>query len=132
MDRLIRLNGWHRYVFHFKINETDLSLILNKKPFQEIKYFKYKPETGWFKWAKEKPPVYFESPQPPPWKSSGEVFEVLYDISSGEIEPEWFNIEQWDNPKVYLYIVRDVYRLRLFVYSNKLGEAYFIDNRAPD
>jgi len=129
MDRKIRWQGWHRYVFHFKIDEEDLSLILKRKPFQEIKYFKYNPETGWFNWAKEEPPNYFESPQPPPWKSSS---EVLYDISSGEIEPEWFNIEQWDNPKVYLYIVRDVYRLRLFVYSNKLGEAYFIDYRSPD
>ena len=34
MDRLIRWNGWHRYVFHFKIDEADLPSILNSKPFQ--------------------------------------------------------------------------------------------------
>jgi hypothetical protein len=128
-DRLIRWNGWHRFVFHFKIDEEDLSLILNKKPFKEIQYFRYNPETGWFKWAKEKPPNYFESPQPPHWKSSS---GVLYDISSGEIEPEWLSIEQWDNPKVYLYIVRDVYRLRFLAYNKELGEAYFVDYRSPD
>ena len=57
---------------------------------------------------------------------------TLYNIRSGEAEPEWFNIEQLDSPKVYVYIVRDVYRLRLLVYSKKLGEAYFIDYRSPD
>ena len=33
MDRLIRWNGWHRFVFHFKIDESDLSSIINSKPF---------------------------------------------------------------------------------------------------
>ena len=130
MDRSVRhLGGWHRYVFRFKIDEADMSLILNSWPFQEIQYFRYNPKTGWFKWANEKPPDYFESPRPHPWESSG---GPLYNISSGEIEPEWFNIEQWDNPKVYLYIVRDVYHLRFLVFNNKLGEAYFIDLRSPD
>ena len=120
MDRLIRWRGWHRYVFHFKIDEADLSPILNSWPFQEIKYFKYSPEYGGLE---------IESLQNTPWESFG---WTLYNIRSGKAEPEWFNVEQWDSPKVYLYIVRDVYRLRLLVYNKKLGEAYFIDYRSPD
>lgn len=129
MDRLTMSRGWHRYVFRFKINESDLSHILNSWPFQELRYFRYIPETGGLEWAKEEPPDYSESLQPPPWESSGMQF---YKIRSGESEPEWFNIEQWDSPKVYLYMVRDVYRLRFLVYNQKLGEAYFIDCRSPD
>jgi hypothetical protein len=130
MDRRVRyLGGWHRYVFRFKIDEADLSPILNSWPFHEIRYFRYNPETGALEWANEEPPDYSESLHPPPWESSGMQF---YNIRSGESEPEWCNIEQWDNPKVYLYIVRDVYRLRFLVYNNKLGEAYFIDLRSPD
>jgi len=125
MDRLIR---WHRYVFHFKIDEADLSPILNSWPFQEIRYFRYNPETGWLKWAKEEPPDYSQSLNPPPWTSFG---TQLYNIRSGETEPEWFNLEQWDSPKVYVYDIRiDARRLRLFVYNKKLGEAYFIDYRS--
>jgi len=120
MDRLIRWDGWHRYVFNFKIDEADLSPILNSWPFQEIKYFKYSPEYGGIK---------IGGLQNTPWEMEG---MTLYNIRSGEAEPEWFNIEQLDSPKVYVYIVRDVYRLRLLVYSKKLGEAYFIDYRSPD
>ncbi len=65
MDRLIRWHGWHRYVFHFKSDEADLSPILDSWPFQEIKYFKYSPEYGGLEWAKEEPPDYFQSPNPP-------------------------------------------------------------------
>lgn len=130
MDRLVRyIGGWHRYVFHFKIDEADLSTILSSRLFQEIRYFIYNPETGWLTWAKEEPPDYLESLQPPPWESSG---MELYNIRSGETEPEWFNVEQWDSPKVYVFVVRDVYRLRFLVYNKKLGEAYFIDYRSPD
>jgi hypothetical protein len=127
MGRLIRWTGWHRYVFHFKIDEEDLLPILDSWPFQELKYFKYSPEYNGLEWAKEEPPDYSQSLNPPPWESSS---MQLYNIRSGESKPEWFNLEQWDSPKVYVYDVRiDARRLRLLVYNKKLGEAYFIDYR---
>jgi hypothetical protein len=129
MDRLIRWQGWHRYIFHFKIDKADLSSILNSWPFQEIRYFRYNPSNGILEWAKGDLSDYSQNLQPTPWMQ----FSMhLYNTSSGDTEPEWFNIENWDSPKVYLYVVKDVYRLRFLVYNNKLGEACFIDYRSPD
>jgi hypothetical protein len=135
IHRSIRyIGGWHRYVLHFKIDEADLSPILNvqhsmfvPRPFQELQYFEYDPVTGHLTWAKEL--QHIEGMPPFPRESFG---MYLYNIGSGETAPEWFNVEQWDNPKVYVYVVRDVYRLRFLVYNQKLGEAYFIDWRSPD
>jgi hypothetical protein len=123
MYRLAGWRGWHRYVFHFKIDEADLSPILNSWPLQEIRHFKYNPETSILSWE---PIDFFKNLQLP---SSRE----LYNIRSGESGPEWFNLEQWDNPQAYKYTVRgEVRRLRLLVYNKKLGEAYFIDCRSTD
>jgi hypothetical protein len=128
MDRKIRWQGLHKYVFHFKIDEEDLSLILKREPFQEIKYFKYTTGTGIIEWSKGFPD-YSQNLQPTPWIQ----FSMhLYNTSSRDIEPEWFNIEQWDNPKVYLYMVRDIYRVRFLIYNKEFGESYFIDYRSPD
>lgn len=120
MDRLTRWRGWHRYVFHFKIDEADLSPILNSWPFQEIRHFKYNPEYGSLSW------------EPPDFKSLQPSSHMqLYNIRSGKSGPEWFNLEHWDSPKVYVYAVRvDARRYRLLVYNKKLGEAYFIDYRS--
>ena len=119
MYRLAGWRGWHRYVFHFKIDEADLSPILNSWPFQEIQHFTYNPETGSLSWeslVKNLP--------------TSSVTQ-LYNIRSGESEPEWFNLEHWDSPKVYVYAVRvAARRYRLLVYNKKLGEAYFIDYRS--
>jgi len=123
MDRRTRWwRGRHKYVFHFKIDEEDLSHILNSWPFQEIQHFKYNPETSMLSWE----PPDFKRLQPPSSRQ-------LYNIRSGESGPEWFNLEQWDSPKAYKYMVRsDVHRLRLLVYNKKLREAYFIDYRSQD
>ena len=134
MGLLARSRGRHTYVFHFKIDEADLSPILNvqhsiflSRPFQELQYFRYSPETGSLEMAEELQHIEGMSPIP------RESFGIdLYKIRSGETEPEWFNLEQWDSPKAYVYVVRDVYRLRFLVYNEKLGEAYFIDYRSPD
>jgi hypothetical protein len=124
MDRRTRWwRGNHEYVFHFKIDEADLSLILNSWPFQEIQHFKYNHEIGMLSWE---PIDFFKNLQLP---SSRE----LYNIRSGESGPEWFNLEQWDNPQAYKYTVSgEVRRLRLLLYNKKLGEAYFIDCRSTD
>ena len=123
MDRLIRWNGWHRYVFHFKIDEADLPSILNSKPFQEIRHSKYNPKTSMLSWE----PIDFKNTLQLP--SSRQ----LYNIHPVESVPEWFNLEQWDSPKAYKYLVRTgVHRLRLLIYNKELREAYFIDYRSPD
>lgn len=133
MDLLARSLGRHTYVFHFKIDEADLSPILNvqhsifvPRPFQELQYFRYSSENGHLTWAEEL--QHIEGMAPIPRMS----FSIdLYKIHYGETEPEWFDLAKWDSPKAYVYEVRDVYRLFL-VYNKNLGEAYFIDYRSPD
>lgn len=124
MDRSTKWwRGWHRYVFYFKIDEEDLSHILNSWPFQEIRHFKYNPETGMLSWD---PTDFKKSLQLPSSRQ-------LYNIRHGESLPEWFNLEQWDSPKAYKYMVRnDAHRFRLLFYNKEPGEAYFIDYRSQD
>ena len=117
MDRLIRWNGWHRYVFHFKIDEADLSPILNSKPFKEVSEFKY-TGSGHLSWEYLGP-------------GSQQGFS-LYTKTGTSSVPNWFKLQNWENPKVYLYMVRDIFRVRFLIYNKELGEAYFIDYRSPD
>lgn len=117
MDRLIRWNGWHRYVFYFKIDEADLSLIINSKPFKEVSEFEY-TGSGYLSWEYLGP-------------GSRQGF-LLYPQTGRSPAPEWLELQNWENPKVYLYMVRDIYRVRFLIYNKELGEAYFIDYRSPD
>jgi len=117
MDRLIRWNGWHRYVFHFKIDEADLSSILNSKPFKEVSEFKY-TGSGHLSWEYLGP-------------GSRQGFS-LYMQTDRSPAPNWFKLQNWESPKVYLYMVRDIYLVRFLIYNKELGEAYFIDYRSPD
>jgi hypothetical protein len=117
MDRKIRWQGWHRYVFHFKIDEADLPLILKSKPFKEVSEFKY-TGSGHLSWEYLGP-------------GSRQGFS-LYMQTGTSPAPNWFKLQNWENPKVYLYMVRDIYRVRFLIYNKELVEAYYIDYRSPD
>jgi hypothetical protein len=117
MDRQVSWLGSHRFVFHFKIDEEDLSPIINSKPFKEVSEFEY-TGSGHLSWEYIGP-------------GSQQGFS-LYMQTGSSPAPEWFELQNWENPKVYLYMVRDVYRLRFLIYNKELGEAYFIDYRSPD
>jgi len=131
MDRrveLLGLVGAHRYVLHFRIDKEDLWPIVNSKQFKEVQYIEYDDESGLLRWAEEPPPNPY-SEEPLSWKT---VSLSLYSLRSGETDPAWFSLEQWDSPKVYVLEDRNVYRARFLVYNEQLGEAYFIDYRMPD
>lgn len=117
MDRLIRWNGWHRYVFYFKIDEADLSSIINSKPFKEVSEFEY-TGSGLLSWEYLGP-------------GSQQGFSLYTQTGTSPV-PNWFKLQNWENPKVYLYMVKDIYRARFLIYNKELGEAYFIDHRSPD
>jgi len=116
VDRPFKLLG-HRYILHFLIDEADLFPILNSKPFREVQHIEY-TENGGLWWGDH-----------PMGNRHG---LSLYSLRSGETEPEWFNLEQWDSPKVYVLEEEDVIRMRLLIYNKELGEAYFIDYRLPE
>ncbi len=115
MDHPFRLIG-HRYILNFHIDEADLSLIINSRPFKQVQYIEYN-QNGLLWWG--------DHP-----KGSRHGF-TLYRLHSGETEPEWFRLEQWDSPKVYV-VESKRYRIRILVYNDDLSEAYFIDYLNPD
>jgi len=119
--------GDYMYVLHFRIDEPDLLPILNSRPFREIQYIKYDSTTGSLSYAEEDP----YSLRPAIRRAVGRGFG-LYDVCRGEREPEWFNLEQWDSPKVYMWEKEriDLYHVRLLVFNKELGEAHFIAVRA--
>ncbi len=80
------------------------------------------------RWAEEAPPDPY-SQEPFSWKTTS---LHLYSLRSGETDPDWFTLEQWDSLKVYVWEQEKVFRVRFLVYNEQLGEAYFIDYRVPD
>lgn len=111
LHRPFELSG-HRYVMHFKINKTDLELILNSRRFKEMMSF---------------------------WYRNG-ILSLRMDTSHGggslplfrerQHHPKWFRPDQWDNPKVYRFKERNIeYRenMKILIYNEKLNEAYFIE-----
>ena len=115
MDHHFELIG-HRYILYFHINEADLSPILNSRPFKEVQYVEY-TENGLLLWGDH--PIGIRHSL------------LLYRLHSGETVPDWFRLDQWDSPKVYV-VWSKRYRLRLLVYNKELSEAYFIDYLGPD
>ena len=117
IDRQISWLGWHRFVFNFKIDEADLPSILKSKPF------------------KEAPDIEYTGSGQPRWEYPGPGSRLgfpLYKPTGISPAPKWFNLQQWDSPKVHVFHEEHVIRTRLLVYNKKLGEAYFIGYRSPD
>lgn len=116
MDRRVSLRGTHRYVFHFRIDKLDLSPILSSRSFQEVPHVDF---TG-------KGQLWWGDP------NESQHGLGLYSPSCKGRAPEWFHLQQWDRPKVYVFYEKDVIRHRLLVYNENLAEAYFIDVRLPN
>lgn len=137
MDRHVPLRGFlgkHRYLFHFSIDEADLSLILNSRPFKEVQSIKYNDKNGILSWGDEPTIItgYTDSVTSHTSVKQRGLSLLLYNVHSEERAPEWFSLEQWANPKVYVFEQREVIRIRILVYHKNLGEAYFVDWRGPD
>jgi hypothetical protein len=118
----------HRYVFNFLIDKSDISKIIKSKPFKEFQQIEYSDENGVLTWG-DNPKLDFENRILTLIGHGG--FE-LYNRRFGEHTPEWFKLDEWKSPKVYVFSRQDVTRNRVLVYNEELGEAYFIDYRFPD
>ena len=116
MDRRISVFGSHWYVFQFRVDKQDLSLILNSRAFQKVPSIKF-TESGQLWWGD-------------PMKG-GHSLSLYYPVTKRHA-PVWFNLRQWNSPNVYVIFNEHVIRSRLLVYNENLGEAYFIDVRLPD
>lgn len=113
--RSVVLNTGHTYVLGFDIGKEDLSLILGSEPFTEIEDVSYNDDSGTFAFG----------------TASRGMTITLYERNEGERAPEWFELNTWDNFRVYL--VEDAglgwYRMRLLLYREDLGRAYFIEHK---
>lgn len=111
--------GDYTYILHFHIDRADLSLILSSRPFKEIQYIEYDAKTGSLSWGDH--------------RFGNRAGLILYSPHSGQTYPEWFSLERWDNPRVYISEKEraDLYQVQLLVYNEEVGEAYFISVRAP-
>ena len=113
------LNAVYNCVLRFDISKSDLFLILASEPFQEISYVKYTDDVGILSYGKNR-------------NSSGRdskgVIWMLYDLDEGERAPEWFELGTWGSFKAYIVEEEKagLYKARLLVYHESLGEAYFI------
>jgi len=119
----------HRYVMHFKIDETDLPLILSSKHFKKVEWVKYK--NGSIDWG-DTPPWEKQNKDeyvPGPLHYEGESL-YLYAPYNGRPEPEWFKPNDWDSPKVYVFKERNIsyqQQIQILIYNEKLAEAYLVD-----
>jgi len=111
------LFGTHTYVLHFHIDKSDLPIILNSRAFKEVPDIEY---TGsgqlWWEYLG-------------PGSRQG---LSLYKPTGASLAPKWFNLQQWNSPKVYVFHEEHVIRTRFLVYNEELAEAYFIDVKGPD
>ncbi len=117
-----------RYILYFKINESDLALILNSRSFEEFEGVIY--TNGRLYWG------YIGNPQLDPLQNPfhGDFTEhLLLDVpgSGRRPVPEWFRPNEWNKPKVYSFRERwgksDRERRQVLIYNEELSEAYFVE-----
>jgi len=125
--------GGYRYTLRFNINKTDLSQIINSRPFERVWNVKYR--NGFLEWG-------WDRDGPLGMSKRGYSLTVYIPEKS---RPDWFRPELWDNPEAYaFYKVGDLVNVQAFdrdrksggqggqvktdvlLYNEKEDEAYFI------
>ncbi len=110
----------YAYTFRFNINESDLALLVNSRPFQKISNVKYDSQTG----------LYWE------WDSTRSHSLSVYGPGQGrpwwwQRKPRWFTLDRWDNPQAYVFKDNSKnWSIQVLLYNDKLGQAYFIVHTA--
>lgn len=110
----------YAYTFRFNINESDLALLVNSRPFQKISNVKYDSQTG----------LYWE------WDSRRSHTMSVYGPGQGrpwwwQRKPRWFTPDRWDNPQAYAFKDKSQnWSIQVLLYNDKLGQAYFIVHTA--
>jgi hypothetical protein len=118
----------HKYVLYFKINESDLALILNSRSFKEFEGIVY--TNGRLYWGYVGNPRL--DPRQNPFKGDF-TGHLLLDVpgSGRRPVPEWFAPNKWNKPKVYSFRERwgksDRERKQVLIYNEGLAEAYLIE-----
>lgn len=110
-DRFRRFSQ-HRWVLRFDLGKADRSLIIDSGPFMEVPYFKYDEKDGLIQFGESR------------WKGRN---IPLYSPVDKWSPPDWFQLGQWENLKVYMMEQKNFEGVRMLVYNKMLSEAYFVD-----
>jgi hypothetical protein len=138
-----------RYTLRFNINRDDLNLIVNSRPFIEVRNAKYKNGSLGWGWGRlDADPLLIPEGSPLDIPKYG-VSMSLYDHGR---EPVWFRPDMWDDPEAYgFYKIGDLVNteayerdrqesrklrrgrktIQVLLYNEKEGEAYFIALDTP-
>ena len=121
----------YTYTFRFNIDRTDVNRIIFSQPFEQVLDVKYNAiKNGYLSWK---------------WDTGHDESLIVYNPRFDYKEPEWFELEQLENPQTYVFVkigdkinsealeyvekVNGVQDTKIFIYNEKEGEAYFIIDR---
>jgi len=110
----------HLYTMGFKINKTDLQMILDNKQFQEMDWVSYWRETGTLRWGLD-----------PKYPTDNEPVGHHSGIAVGR-KPRWFRPDNMPHPKVYAikdgsFGKHNSKHRQVLIYDETSGEAYFVE-----
>lgn len=116
----------YMHLIYFKINKTDVQLIIDSREFIKIKSVRYENNNLYFGDINEDDDTLQKL------KYFSYVRNLPLYPHSNKIIPEWFDVNSWENPQVYMYRMKfkksDTYRAEILIYNEELGEAYFIED----
>jgi hypothetical protein len=101
----------YSYILRFAISPEDVALLVRSGPFEELAFVRY--DRGYFDYGNTR-------------LSSTSI--NVYAVYNGEREPEWLDLSKWTQCRVYVAEVEgpDMYNVRLLLYDEGRGEAYFV------
>ena len=116
--------GGYKYVFRFRINRADLSLILNSRPLERLAKMSVTPDGRCLSWD---------------WNPGGQhssgglVFSAYSGRPNAHVPPSWYSdLGHWVNFEAYaLEYMKNrpgmtaTSILEILIYNETLGEAYF-------
>jgi hypothetical protein len=117
----------HRFVLWLRIRNTDVAGIVSSGPFRKFDWVSFC--SGDLFWGdRDEPPS--GDPRENPFFGRNVANVALY---RGErLPPEWFNVNGWNDPNVYVCVEKwgrsRRYHKQILIYSESVGEAYFVDH----
>jgi len=110
---LNRSAGEYTCVLRFKVSPDDLALLVHSGPFDEIAFVEY--DRGSLTYGN---------------MEFATTSVQLYRVYEGQSEPGWFDLRRWTRFRAYIVEEEqsDLYNVRLLLYHEGRGEAYFVEH----
>jgi len=112
-------HGGYGYVFGFSINDKDLELIRESRPFRETRDISYGDGVILWEWGDW-------NPRTSPGEEGGFGLSPYVLVR----QPSWFNLASWENPDAYAVLREDKDTkdtdVHVLIYNSGLQQAYVI------